>query len=315
MIFCFSKSSIQLYWSVIYWFFLALEKKRFVFFFGDTGIYLTITMGMTSLSIILTVFVLQLYHVTPRQRPVPPWLRHFMFECVANALRMRTDVDGYRSCALADVFNANDTCKVVDSPARQPTQQATPNDRKCFIETVSYRQMAPPGELSANGIVCQPSSASRNASGDRRGRCGLPTDAGCVDGVRTASNRDRGKTADGVRPMTATGLVEIALVTSRPTTTGDADDNRGIVMTEEELRRHIGNEWKLVALIMDRLLFLLFLIISTLSTFGILVVHPLTKPSIVEWRIVSPWLRLRQSCFDVLTVHVTRFVHMVFRLS
>ncbi|RUS75096.1 hypothetical protein EGW08_017150 [Elysia chlorotica] len=38
------------------------------------GIYLTITMGMTSMSIILTVFVLQLHHVGPHKRPVPGWL-------------------------------------------------------------------------------------------------------------------------------------------------------------------------------------------------------------------------------------------------
>jgi len=47
--------------------------------------------------------------------------------------------------------------------------------------------------------------------------------------------------------------------------------------------QNIVNEWKLVALIMDRFLFVLFLAVSGLSTFGILVFRPLMKPSISEY--------------------------------
>jgi len=41
-----------------------------------------------------------------------------------------------------------------------------------------------------------------------------------------------------------------------------------------------GDDWKLIAHIMDRLLFTLFLLVSSLSSFAILVVRPLMKPSI-----------------------------------
>ena len=44
----------------------------------------------------------------------------------------------------------------------------------------------------------------------------------------------------------------------------------------------IADEWKLIASVMDRLLFVLFLFISSASSLAILVVRPLMKPSIVE---------------------------------
>ncbi|GFR62847.1 neuronal acetylcholine receptor subunit alpha-10 [Elysia marginata] len=55
------------------------------------GIYLTVTMGMTSLSIILTVFVLQLHHVGPHKRPVPDWLRTLVCNVFARAVCMSKD--------------------------------------------------------------------------------------------------------------------------------------------------------------------------------------------------------------------------------
>ncbi|CAH1795983.1 unnamed protein product [Owenia fusiformis] len=59
------------------------------------GIYLTTTMAMTSLSIVLTVFVLQLHHVGPQQRPVPRWMRCIVFDVIARLLFMRRRVRHY----------------------------------------------------------------------------------------------------------------------------------------------------------------------------------------------------------------------------
>ncbi|XP_076443609.1 uncharacterized protein LOC143282052 [Babylonia areolata] len=47
------------------------------------GIYLTVTMAMTSLSIILTVFVLQLHHVGPHQKRVPRWMWTLVLDILA----------------------------------------------------------------------------------------------------------------------------------------------------------------------------------------------------------------------------------------
>ena len=46
------------------------------------GIYLTCTMTITTLSMVLTVFVLNLHHVT--DRPVPPWLERLVLVYIAR---------------------------------------------------------------------------------------------------------------------------------------------------------------------------------------------------------------------------------------
>jgi hypothetical protein len=46
-------------------------------------------MAMTSLSIVLTVFVLQLHHVGPHERPVPRWVKFIIFQIIARLIFMR----------------------------------------------------------------------------------------------------------------------------------------------------------------------------------------------------------------------------------
>ena len=52
-----------------------------------TGIYLTLTMAITTLSMVLTVCVLNLHHIT--DRPVPPWTQRLVLHWLASFLRMR----------------------------------------------------------------------------------------------------------------------------------------------------------------------------------------------------------------------------------
>lgn len=47
----------------------------------------------------------------------------------------------------------------------------------------------------------------------------------------------------------------------------------------EQDQRDITDEWRLVAIVIDRLLFWIFLIVSTVSTAVILLIQPLIKPS------------------------------------
>jgi len=55
----------------------------------------------------------------------------------------------------------------------------------------------------------------------------------------------------------------------------DSDD-------DDDVRSSVAGEWKLIASVMDRFLFVLFLFISSVSSLAILVIRPLMKPSIVE---------------------------------
>ena len=74
-------------------------------------------MGMTSLSIVLTVFVLQLHHASPRQRPAPVWLHCLMIRYVARALCMASHVTDYYACARPG------TCHAIALHNRRPSKR------------------------------------------------------------------------------------------------------------------------------------------------------------------------------------------------
>ena len=52
-----------------------------------TGIYLTVSMAVTSISVILTVGVLKLHHCGPHQTPVPHWMRYLIIKKLGRFLR------------------------------------------------------------------------------------------------------------------------------------------------------------------------------------------------------------------------------------
>jgi len=61
-----------------------------------------------------------------------------------------------------------------------------------------------------------------------------------------------------------------------------SDDHDNDDDDDDDISSSISDEWKLIASVMDRLLFVLFLCVSSISSLAILVIRPLMKPSIVE---------------------------------
>ncbi len=58
-------------------------------------IYLTIVMALTSLSIVLTVYVLQLHHSGPVVIPIPHSFKYSLVRCIAPAIGMKKIVEIY----------------------------------------------------------------------------------------------------------------------------------------------------------------------------------------------------------------------------
>lgn len=54
------------------------------------GIYLTVIMATTSLSIVLTVLVLHIHHIGPNHKSIPPQIRNLFFDNLAPFLGMTT---------------------------------------------------------------------------------------------------------------------------------------------------------------------------------------------------------------------------------
>ena len=175
-------------------------------FFLFPGIYLTVTMAMTSLSIVLTVFVLQLHHVGPDTKPVPLWIRKVVLHLIARMMCMSAHVDGYYR------------------------YQETRKDEMCmtsFMDSVDFRD-----SNNCNGrLQSNPPSSDRNVTYDRISR-------------------------------------HLKILVSKH--------------DGEEDHQDIVNEWRLVAHVMDRFLFWLFLIGSFFSSLVILVFKPMMKPHLAD---------------------------------
>ncbi len=59
-------------------------------------------MAMTSLSIVLTVFVLQLHHVGPNTKPVPVWIKKIVIGVIARILCMTAHIARYYNIKYDD---------------------------------------------------------------------------------------------------------------------------------------------------------------------------------------------------------------------
>lgn len=179
------------------------------------------TMAMTSLSIVLTVFVLQLHHVGPHTKPVPMWIRKLVLQAIARCMCMTSHVEGYYRY-----------------------QEESRKDEMCltsFMDSVDFKD-----SNNCNGRLQQTSGSSgfQYFEGERQ------------------SASDRNVTYDKISR-------HLKILVSKQE---GEDDHQEIV-----------NEWRLVAHVMDRFLFWLFLIGSFLSSIVILVFKPMMKPNLAEY--------------------------------
>lgn len=170
-------------------------------------------MAMTSLSIVLTVFVLQLHHVGPHQKPVPRWIKRLVIDFIAKAICMRSHLKNFY----------------------QYPEQAR-KDEVCltsFIDRVDYNE-----KNNCNGRLTQKE----------------------IDITQIYPNKDRNVSYDRISK-------HLRILVSKH----DSEDQF----------QNIINEWRLVAHIMDRFLFWLFLLGSLVSSLTILVFQPMAKPTLV----------------------------------
>lgn len=185
------------------------------------GVYLTVAMTLTSLSIALTVFILQLYHAGPSsRRRVPAWMSRLFIHRVGPALGVRRRPS---SAAVNHVWNRRRT-RVVNT--------ADPE-----VATGGYLPLA---MRSARERV--------------------------VEGADTQQSR---------RPAHQNLIARhLKLCLERHRAEQELDD--------------IITEWRVVAVIFDRLMFWLFLVGTVGTAIFILLVLPLSKPDVRQSRSREP---------------------------
>ncbi|THD28502.1 putative acetylcholine receptor [Fasciola hepatica] len=298
------------------------------------GIYLTVTMAMTSLSIILTVGVLHLHHKGPHNTPVPKRIRIILFDYVAPFLRM-SSVERYRltrqeqwTQSKSEYNSHSGRTNLVLGPLVLEQQ------KRAVLHTGSNKQSRNNRQLSStisgdnstrfSGTSKHTMHSRCTASPERYTERPTVTRANAISITLEEKDQDQTDEAKDQRSHNErnlthpTGWSEIR-GTPRNRSCCDLNSLNGQVWTEaseierrlvvedlsrliwhadqqqahmdeylkmlqrnQSLEEHsldIMNEWRTVALIVDRTLFWLFLVVATLATIVILIVMPLFKPN------------------------------------
>ena len=227
-------------------------------------------MAMTSLSIVLTVFVLQLHHVSPNTKPVPTWVRKLVIGVIARVIFMNSHLELYNKHLVERAERAK---QKVNLSSMLSSAEAPGPPR---YET-SYHISDTPDSNNCNGRLGFNNRGTSNNGGHSSGS--------------PATGGDRGfrQFTSGVSNVRSNRYQRY-----HPASSDTDSDNRNVgydkvsshlkVMVsqneQEDEFQDIVHDWRLVAQIMDRFLFWLFLIGSTLSSLTILVFKPMEKPDI-----------------------------------
>lgn len=210
------------------------------------GIYLTVSMAVASVSVILTVVVLKLHHCAPNQPRVPRWVRTFVL--------------GYLAKVVQCSFIPKSTCR----RRRRNTEMSDvdshdPRD----IESKLLKEIEAFATQS-NGTKSKVSSGFTNFSQRDRNNSKVNlelktysmSEASSMGDDDILGNTHSDKTMDDILKY-----LKVLVVKS------DAED----------AEMEVVEEWKQVALVIDRLFFWMFLVITVVSSVIILVIVPSFK--------------------------------------
>ena len=194
------------------------------------GVYLTVSMSVTSFSVILTVIVLKLHHCGPHQVPVPALLRCLVLKWLARIVRCNCHTKPHTRPSPPKRWAHNS--RVYDESSDVSLR---------LVNDCNSRQHSPIAEIRAVNRF-RPAEPHMN---------------------NTSYSRDYFRE---IKEQKDTVIMEEILRCLRILVSKrDEDDNEADVV----------NEWRQVALVLDRFLFCVFMISTLISTFIVMVVYPL----------------------------------------
>lgn len=212
------------------------------------GIYLTIVMALTSVSVIMTVFVLNLHYRGPHSDVVPRWLRRLMG--LNNQVQQGLS---FRRGAASAIDSADDSFQFLVDGYFSDTPQC-----QC-VQNVSLK-------ITMENLAKELKQELDNGNGatDDANRMPVPDVPRVAEG-RPSSSRV-GPTSS-IQRQVAFSNQEILRALQKVVERYELDDNEGAVIYE----------WRQMAVAVDRILFWVFLVGTLASTFIILGIVPLTK--------------------------------------
>lgn len=262
---------------------------RALFIFNPAGIYLTIVMFLTSVSVIMTVFVLNLHHRGPQKHPVPSRLKNFFLGSTMTRRRSRYhtgDLPGHLYNGSSRGLDSH--CLVrnlslkmtLDNLAQELREEMQLENGVTDSGTNQVDAgLLPPATFSETGeegnnapIAAQVQNSTTNA-GD------LPNSTTTSRGsnsikkahIRSASNNSTARTANqqptrrSQKPKTSYEDALLSLIK--------------LLERHEVEEKEYGDmqDWRRLAQVVDRILFVFFLVATISSTLVVLVIVPATQ--------------------------------------
>ena len=205
------------------------------FVFLPTGQYFASTMVLISLSLAMSVGVLNMHHIGPDFRPVPPWMKKHILGDLASVLMIRnfpktdkkTNHIGEKLAQDFQLWEHQELLSIVQN--RMDKEDNTPPRTR-------HRPFHP-----CNGI-----SMANEISTEHQSSC---------------TNQDHGSTSSISTPVLKQNDLLKQLLKEVKKLTGHVDTENA----EQKLR----NEWKRVAIVLDRLFMIVF-VIGTVATYLIM---------------------------------------------
>ena len=230
-----------------------------------TGVYLTVTMAMTSLSVVFAVFVLHIHHRGSQDVRAPRWLRHFALEVVARALCM--------TVANEDYFEKRHSC--FDQPASS-TPEVCMNGMNHHHQSFATTLCGIKHDRVAESFD---SRSNRNSNVEQT-VFSITTPSPCnhYQTQTLSSNHTRSsfKRRDDVIPQetSTNACLQHELLHQLQESARRRDD--------DERSARIQREWHDVSAVCDRLLFVIFAAVTACSTVVLLFIYPMTKDVTLE---------------------------------
>lgn len=282
---------------------IKIISHQFIYF---AGIYLTIVMGLTSMSVIMTVFVLNLHHRGPNKRQVPRWMKDNLVNRLAPYLCLHED-DSYKERVInnEERFMKNVTLKITLDNIQQALENETQMERSrqanipngpTFQEKAGqYVTISEKTESNSPTPVIQTGYVIHAMPGDIS-----PKQPVCKDTLLSVNEPSGNSYVQVHKRKPEVINVESIPNCSHNNTSHDRNENSRrskrrstLNKTNEEILQSLKRildkhekedknyeliqEWRRIAQCVDRILFFIFLLSTLSSTIGLLVIAPATQ--------------------------------------
>ncbi|CAF1146456.1 unnamed protein product [Adineta ricciae] len=222
------------------------------------GLYLTTVMSMTSVSVMMTVLVLNLHYRGPKKNEIPFWLQQLLGLSLVNICRTVTKSKRFKlPCPEKQSVERKKSINDIDKSPRSHSRM-TPNGLKitCTRETKPIPRITT-AATDINSIQIDLLTSQEHETKQKPKR---------LSRFQQAENSIRRRSA------------------SRSTSAGPIQDEiqetlHSLLRTQKEFERdqRITSDWRVIATKVDKILFYIFLLLTVVSTLTLLVVAPFIR--------------------------------------